>query len=518
MNGIPIRIAVLVVAWCCLPAGRAPANEQVGKWTRFEAALDNSTWQGNPFDVELKGTFHSPSGRSLTQWGFYAGDNIWKIFFMPDEIGTWTFRTQSPNSDLDGKRGSFTCVPSELPGLLHGEGPHWVLGEEGGTFPILWNPPMSDGVRWGFRSRLRSHDTIEEALEFAAGTVGARLLGFDALLIVPTGWAEDWPQSAVPYVIGQEGVQFHLPFWDRLNAKLDAARDRGMGHYIMLYSDDELRPDLFGLTPRSKREMRFLRYAVARLACYPIVLWDSGIDIGEYRSGDWIDWYVEWFKENDPWRHPVGSRTGGGSGGKIPEGATYFSTGGAYLPGRDALIEDYWATATRLSIPVAHTDHWRPYIARGDWSHEKIRIAHWRCALSGGQALYPDYNQGRFVWSEVAGQGGPWIGHASRFFQTKLRTDMRRLLPDDRIVRNGDNAIAAANPGKEYVVYLEEGGRVELDLTDESGTLEARWYNPRTGEYSGPKNRGNETGPIAFSSPTQGPHKDWVLHVYAEGN
>jgi hypothetical protein len=282
----------------------------------------------------------------------------------------------------------------------------------------------------------------------------------------------------------------------------------------MLYSDDELEPDAFGLTPQSEREMRFFRYVVARLACYPIVLWDSGIDIGEYRSGEWIDWYVGWFKETDPWRHPIGSRTGGGSGGKIPAGATYFSTGGAYLPGRQALVEEYWATANRLGIPVAHTDHWRPYISRGDWNHEKIRIAHWRCALSGGQALYPDYNQGRFIWDEVTTQGGPWIGHASGFFRENLRGDLRQLLPEDRIILGGDKTIAAANPGTEYVIYLEEGGRVELELADHADPLEARWYNPRTGEYHNPTLRVADTKRPEFSAPTRGPHQDWVLHIY----
>ncbi|MGC9328254.1 MAG: hypothetical protein ACP5I1_11515, partial [Candidatus Hinthialibacter sp.] len=148
-------------------------------------------------------------------------------------------------------------------------------------------------------------------------------------------------------------------------------------------------PDHFGLTPQSEREIQFFRYTLARLACYPIVLWDSGIDISEYRSNDWIDWFVGWIKNNDPWRHPVGSRTGGGSGGIIPEGATYYSTGGAELPTWRELVRSYWALATRRSFPVAHTDHWRPFHTRGNWTHEKIRCALWRCMTAGGQALYP---------------------------------------------------------------------------------------------------------------------------------
>jgi hypothetical protein len=95
---------------------------------------------------------------------------------------------------------------------------------------------------------------------------------------------------------------------------------------------------------------------------------------------------------------------------------------------------------------------------------------------------------------------------------------MRQLRPDDRIILGGDKAIAAVNSGKEYIVYLEEGGRVELNLGRRPGALEAQWYNPRRGEYAGPKRQIGETELAVFSSPTQGPHKDWVLHICAEDN
>ncbi len=492
----------------------AAAQEEVGKWKRFEFAVENPSWEGNPFNVELKGIFQSPSGRTLEQWGFYAGENTWKIFFMPDEIGNWSFETESRDPDLNGLNGAFQCISSELPGMLTNVNAHWVLTEEGGTMPVIWNPPVQDEVRWGFRARNVSHPTVQQTLELAANTVGARVLGFDALLIAPIGWASDFPQPAVPYVAGEEGVRFHLPFWDQLNEKLDAARDLGMGHYIMFYSDDELAPDNFGLTPQSEREIQFFRYALARLACYPIVLWDSGIDISEYRSLDWIDWFAEWIKDNDPWQHPVGSRTGGGSGGKMPQGATYYSTGGATLPSWRELVRSFWGLALRRSIPVAHTDHWRPFHTRGDWTHEKIRRVHWRCALAGGQALYPDYNQGNANWDETVNIGAPWIGHVTHFLQDKLTVDLRELVPDDDWILAGDEAIASASPGEEYVVYLEEGGDIQLDLSEAAENLIAQWYNPRTGEYNGPAIEIQDGDPNQFSSPSQGTSIDWVLHVH----
>ena len=481
---------------------------EVGQWKRFETRLENRSWQGNPFDIVLNVTFTSHSGRVINHLGFYAGRDTWKIYFMPDEVGKWTYHTHCLDPDLDGKSGEFTCIDSELDAPLIASGKRWKLTSNGGDFPVIWNPPVSDGAHWGFRGRNLSDPMVREALQFADEIIGARLLGFAALLIAPIDWAKDWPQSAVPYVVGEEGEEFYLPFWEGLNVKLDAARDRNMGAYIMLYSDDAMTPDHFGLTPHSKKELRLFRYVVARLACYPHILWDSGIDIGEYRNVEWIDWYVDWFRKRDPWHHPVASRSGGGSGGAMPQNGTYFSTGGAYLPSRSQLLELY----SKIDVSVAHTDHWRPFIDRGDWTNQKIRVAMWRCGLSGAQALYPDYNQGVVQYDQVQ-KGGRYIGIATNFFRHELRSDLVDLQPHDDLLVAGDNAMLAANPGREYVVYDGDGGELTIDLTARRRAFQVNWYNPRTGETV--RSKMIEGGKMHhFISPAEG--QDWVLHIFSE--
>ena len=498
MNKLTLIIIILVAIGL---TGSGKISD-VGQWKRLELTFHNDSWNGNPFDLTLTGHFTSPSGRELTQFGFYAGDNTWKIYFMPDEIGTWTYRAKSSNRNLDGQSGSFQCVKSDIKGALTTDGNRWKFKGDGGAFPVIWSPPVPDGVQWGFRGRDISNPDVQDALRYASDIVEADLLGFGALLIKPVGWAKQWPQSAVPYVLGKEGDTFNLSFWDQLNAKLDSARNLGMGAYIMLYSDDEQTPDNFGLTPRSKKEIRFFRYIVARLACYPNIIWDTGIDIGEYRSKDWINWYARWFRSHDPWQHPVGSRTGGGSGGSMPEAGTYYSTGGASIPSRADLLQ-----YLQLDVPVAHTDHWRPFISRGNWTHDKIRIVHWRCALSGFQALYPDYNQGDVVFNQVK-TGGKYIGYVTKFFKTMVRSDLLDLAPHDELIAGGDSVIVAANPGHEYILYDQNGGLMALNLRETNNAFNGLWYNPRTGNKQEiqPINGGNIS---RFNSPTSG--KDWVL-------
>ena len=47
----------------------------------------------------------------------------------------------------------------------------------------------------------------------------------------------------------------------------------------------------------------------------------------------------------------------------------------------------------------------------------------------------------------------------------------------------GAAAVASADPGKVYVVYLPQGGTVRLDLGAPTGRRAARWFNPRDGKF-----------------------------------
>jgi len=480
--------------------------DRVEVYSRYEISFDNDSWSGNPFDLEFDAVFVSPSGREIKHFGFYAGNNKWKLFFMPDEKGRWRYKTSSADSDLNGKEGKFVCVKSGREAPLISSGKQWRLKTGEGLFPLIWAPVMSDGVHWGFRGR--PYCDVKDALLFSAEIVKANLLGIGELVVAPVGWAKEWPQSALPYVAGKEGDEFYTPFWDELNKKLDAAAVMNMGAYLMIFGDDEMNPNRYGITPYSKKEERLFRYIVARLACYPHILWDTGIDIGEYRDNKWINHFAEWFLQNDPWQHPVSSRSGGGSGGIMPEKGTYFSTGGADLPSRKQLLQQYTNTET----PIAQTDHWRPFISRGNWTTEKIRTAVWRCALSGPQALYVDYNQGKVIQEEVV-KGGEYVGYAMQFFRQMLHVDITELQPNDDLIKSDGDVTLSCKPGVEYVVYDEDGIPFSVFLPGIKNSYLVSWYNPRTGEVIKKEPELGERD-ILFIPPTK--EKDWVLHLYRE--
>src|SRR5579859_7109613 len=84
-------------------------RNDVEQWGIFELALSGSA-AGNPYlDVELGAQF-SYKHRTITVDGFYDGDGVYRVRFMPDTPGTWSYRTRSNSEMLSDACGTFNCV------------------------------------------------------------------------------------------------------------------------------------------------------------------------------------------------------------------------------------------------------------------------------------------------------------------------------------------------------------------------------------------------------------------------
>ena len=78
----------------------------MGPWERRFTSTESADY----LNVVLK----APGGSERSVDGFWDGENVWKVRFMPDEAGVWTFRTSAEPSasGLDGIEGSFEAVES----------------------------------------------------------------------------------------------------------------------------------------------------------------------------------------------------------------------------------------------------------------------------------------------------------------------------------------------------------------------------------------------------------------------
>ncbi|MCP5112920.1 MAG: DUF5060 domain-containing protein [bacterium] len=71
----------------------------VERWGVFEAEFRGPAG-GNPFvEVELSAVF-THRDRQIRAPGFYDGDGSYRIRLMPDELGEWTYTTESNRSEL----------------------------------------------------------------------------------------------------------------------------------------------------------------------------------------------------------------------------------------------------------------------------------------------------------------------------------------------------------------------------------------------------------------------------------
>ena len=83
--------------------------QTIEQWDVFEAAFEANEG-GNPFsDVQFSATFRCRS-RSLTVDGFFDGGRTWRVRFMPDSQGEWTYTTASNHRQLTGRSGQFVCA------------------------------------------------------------------------------------------------------------------------------------------------------------------------------------------------------------------------------------------------------------------------------------------------------------------------------------------------------------------------------------------------------------------------
>lgn len=80
------------------------------QWDIHEITLDGPS-HGNPFlDVTFSARF-TCGGTTVDVPGFYDGDGTYKVRFMPQHTGAWTWQSTSDTAALNGRIGAFDCVP-----------------------------------------------------------------------------------------------------------------------------------------------------------------------------------------------------------------------------------------------------------------------------------------------------------------------------------------------------------------------------------------------------------------------
>ncbi|MHC4956122.1 MAG: DUF5060 domain-containing protein [Planctomycetota bacterium] len=453
-----------------------PSGDGVGKWERTVIALTDDSYVGNPFEVEVDCVFtHTSSGTELTLPGYYDGDDRWEIGFMPTRVGVWTYKTVSDDPDLDGQTGSIECVASGKPGLLKADSTYkkkWKYSDGAYAIPLAFRFDVfqEDGTL----------DRFKEIVDFIADDVKGHALEFTFKNEV----FKDY-----------QAKEFDLSLWNRLEDRMDALAERGLGIHFMLYSDDAEQPK-WGA--KSDEEKLLIRYLVARLAAYPVLVINTGIDLGEYRTGDWVDWYGDQFEALDPYGHPMSSRHGLSAQPDVMKDQTFSSEGD-----KRAYINDMIDHFEENSVPLSMDDAWHENSEEArrrdkDFSKDDIRRAIWKCVLAGGMGAIirgSEYSNDD-AWFRMSNfeeelESEDFLVLINPLVDTHLGDTFGAMVPEADLVSNG---YCIADPDRKRILYMcmgendawddGNGGDITVKLSGESGTWTGFWFDPRNGDQT----------------------------------
>jgi hypothetical protein len=292
-------VIFLLLFSCCSLCGQVTTE----RWKIFELTLNGPT-DGNPFkEVKLSGAFIK-DGDTVSVSGFYDGDGIYKIRFMPQQEGKWSYLTSSNIKKLDKKKGSFVCIPASF----NNHGPVVVKD----TFYFAYadkTPHYSFGTTcYGW---VHQGDSLAEA---TIKTLSKGYFNKIRMCIFPKSY--DWNHND-PLFYPFEGTPPKNWNFNRLNPVFFRNIEKRIRQLDSLGIEADLivfHPyDRWGFSSLDRAtENMYIEYIIARFASYKNVWWSMAneYDFMEAKKmSDW-DYYIEQFATKDKFHHLIGIHNG----------------------------------------------------------------------------------------------------------------------------------------------------------------------------------------------------------------
>jgi hypothetical protein len=478
----------------------------VGQWDRFETSLHASKTYEDPFrDVTLAASFTSPTGRVIRIEGFYDGDGTWRVRFMPDELGTWRYEMELGDRAA-ASGGTFECVASTIPGMLDVDAanPMW-FGFRGGRHRILRSLHVGDrffASNWPDEKRTafldwadaQGYNMLSIASHYLNRESEGRGLGWDT----PDLWNDE---RRLP----------RPEEYAKTEAILDRLAERGIAVFPFA--------GFFGKAsdfPRDQNDQQlYIRYTLARIGAYWNILFnvagpEPNLPSSVYLESDDVERLGRAIRKADPYGHPlsVHNRTGD-----------------------DPYRDSDWSTYGVLQGPKTTN---RGRLSRGLLeSHHPEKPLYAQETLWAGNRYHKepytvvDLRKNAYVigMSAAALNFGDMDGNSSSGFSGTLELDARvqqrhdivhrvwdffetvpyyRMQPAQDFVSRG---YCLADPGREYLVYLEDGGTVDVRI--DGGPYLIQWIDAQNTfdrRYGGSTDDGQD-----LAAPADG--DDWLLRL-----
>ncbi len=218
-------LLVICLFFSVCVSAQSANKKAVALWGRWEKAFTAAARTNPDPSIGLLVRLTAPSGKVHKVSAFWDGGRIWRVRFMPDEIGTWRFRTIAyPDyAGLNSQRGKFVCQKTKdtnrflQHGALRVSQDRTHLEHADGT-PFFW---LGD-TAWNGALLSKAEDWNR----FLADRVAKK---FTAIQFVTTQWrsAPGNLENEVAFT-GKEKVQINPAFFKRMDARFDALNAQGL--------------------------------------------------------------------------------------------------------------------------------------------------------------------------------------------------------------------------------------------------------------------------------------------------
>jgi hypothetical protein len=283
------------------PAGARASGDEIEQWGLFELSLPGPS-TGNPFkDVKLTAVF-TVEHRTVRVTGFYDGEGTYRIRFMPDAPGRWSYATESSTRELAGHTGQFTCTAPTTPGnhgpvttahqfhFQYADGtPYFPFGTT--TYAYLFASDEAARLSLEGMKQAKFSKTRACVLPKGLGPAGPKLLPY------PNATADANGRNGKP-----DYTQFIPAYFQQLERRLlDLQRANIEADLILFHPYDAWGYKAMG----AENDDFYLRYAIARLSAYRNVWWSIANEYDLVRTKTMADWdrFFRITQAEDPYSH-----------------------------------------------------------------------------------------------------------------------------------------------------------------------------------------------------------------------
>ncbi|MDF2962571.1 MAG: hypothetical protein K0S39_4306 [Paenibacillus sp.] len=273
-------------------------HNEIERWGLFELCLHGPS-QGNPFqDVQVEAQFRYKH-RVVRTDGFYDGNGSYKVRFMPDTEGEWTYSVSSSAAELDGTSGSFVCVPA----AVGNHGPVRIRDAsrfvyEDGT---AYRPFGTTCYAWTHQDEALQLQTLQSLSGSPFNKI--RMCVFPKRYSFNMNEPDCFPFEG-SQAEGFDWTRFNPVYFARLEQRITALQELGIEADLILFHPYDKGHWGFDRMD-AQTDAFYLRYIISRLGAYRNIWWSLANEFDFMTEKTMDDWDRSFriVQENDPYQH-----------------------------------------------------------------------------------------------------------------------------------------------------------------------------------------------------------------------